>query len=105
MFDVVTTSIYRYTQTPGGPLLEDRMLALKLFAGKHITRSYPTTEERVDFGRRVCGVAQPAGVLERIAQSMLQTMEEAKRDLRVPKELWTQMCQAWELGHAYAKPK
>ena len=29
MFDVVTTSIYKYTQSPGGPELEDRTLALK----------------------------------------------------------------------------
>lgn len=103
MFDVVTTSIYKYTQSPGGPLLEDRTLALKLFAGKHQTKAYPTTEELVDFGRRVCGVAQPARVLERIVQAMLRTMEEAKGDLRVPKELSAQMSQAWELGYAYAK--
>ncbi len=103
MFDVVTTSIYKYTQSPGGPLLEDRTLALKLFAGKHHTKAYPTTEELLDFGRRVCGVAQPARVLESIAQAMHQTMEEARGDLRVPKELITQMRQAWELGYAYAK--
>lgn len=102
MFDVVTTSIYKYTQSPGGPLLEDRTLALKLFSGKHRTKAYPTTEELVDFGRRICGVAQPARVLERIAQAMHKTMEEAKGDSRVPKELWAQMSQAWELGYAYA---
>jgi serine/threonine-protein kinase HipA len=103
MFDVVTTSIYKYTQSPGGPELEDRTLALKLFAGKHQTKAYPTTEELVDFGRRICGVAQPARVLQRIAQAMHKTMEEAKGDLRVSKDLWTQMSQAWEVGYAYAK--
>lgn len=102
MFDVVTTSIYRYAQSPGGPLLEDRTLALKLFSGKHQTKAYPTTEELVDFGRRICGVTQPAHVLERIAQAMHKTMEEAKGDSRVPKELWTQMSQAWASGYAYA---
>jgi serine/threonine-protein kinase HipA len=101
MFDVVTTSIYRYTQSPGGPQLEDRTLALKLFSGKHQTKAYPTTEELVDFGRRICGVAQPARVLERIAQAMHKTMEEAKGDSRVPRELRTQMAQAWELGQAH----
>lgn len=103
MFDVVTTSIYKYTQSPGGPELEDRTLALKLFAGKHQTKAYPTTEELVDFGRRVCGVAQPSRVLQRIAHAMNKTMEEAKGDLRVPKSLRTQMNQAWEAGYAYAK--
>lgn len=103
MFDVVTTSIYKYTQSPGGPELEDRTLALKLFAGKHHTKAYPLTEELVDFGRRVCGVAQPVRVLERIAQAMHQTMEAAKGDSRVPKDLRTLMSQAWESGYAYAK--
>jgi serine/threonine-protein kinase HipA len=103
MFDVVTTSIYKYTQSPGGPELEDRTLALKLFAGKHHTKAYPTNEELLDFGRRVCGVGQPSLVLERIAHAMNKTMEEAKGDLRVPKGLRTQMNQVWEAGYAYAK--
>lgn len=103
MFDVVTTSIYKYAQSPGGPLLEDRTLALKLYAGKHQTKAYPTTEELLDFGRRLCGVAQPALVLERIAQGMQKTMEEAIGDPRIPKELLAQMAQAWESGYAYAK--
>ena len=60
MFDVVTTAIYRYRRYHGGPELEDRTLALKLFAGKGETRAYLTTERLLDFGRRVCGVAQPA---------------------------------------------
>ena len=102
MFDVVTTSIYRYTQSPGGPQLEDRTLALKLFSGKHQTKAYPTPAELVDFGRRICGVTQPARVLERIAQAMHKTMEDAKGDSRVPKALWEQMTQAWAAGYAYA---
>lgn len=101
MFDVVTTSIYTYRQSPGGPPLEDRTLALKLFSGKHQTKAYPTTEELVDFGRRICGVAQPTRVLARIAQAMHKTMVAAKGDSRVPKELWTQMNQAWATGYAY----
>jgi len=103
MFDVVTTSIYKYAQSPGGPLLEDRTLALKLYAGKHQTKAYPTTKELLDFGRRICGVAQPAHVLERIAQGMKRTMEEAKGDTRIPKEMLAQMALAWESGCAYAK--
>lgn len=102
MFDVVTTSIYKYAQSPGGPLLEDRTLALKLFSGKHQTKAYPTTDEVVDFGRRICGVAQPASVIQRIAEAMHQTMEQAKGDSRIPKALWTEMNQAWASGSAYA---
>ncbi|MFT7772274.1 HipA domain-containing protein [Roseateles sp.] len=103
MFDVVRTSIYKYTQSPGGPELEDRTLALKLFAGKHQTKSYPTTDELVDFGRRVCGVAQPADVIARIAEAMGKTLDEAKGDARVTAALWAQMAQAWEEGRAHAR--
>ncbi len=103
MFDVVTTSIYTYTQYAGGPELEDRTLALKLFAGKHHTKAYPTKEELEDFGRRVCGVSQPIHTLERIAQAMHNTMEKAKGDPRVSQALRTQMAQAWESGYGYAK--
>jgi serine/threonine-protein kinase HipA len=102
MFDVVTTTIYRYTQYPGGPELEDRTLALKLFAGRHRTKAYPTTEELVDFGRRICGVAQPAAVLERIAAAMHKTLHDAKGDTRVGTALLQRMAQAWEEGVAYA---
>lgn len=103
LFDVVTTSIYPYAQSPGGPLLEDRTLALKLFAGKHQTKAYPTPEALADFGRRICGVPQPVRVFERIAQAMQQTMAAAKGDVRVPKALWAQMSQAWETGYAYGR--
>ncbi|MCS4510184.1 type II toxin-antitoxin system HipA family toxin [Xylophilus ampelinus] len=103
IFDVVTTSIYKYTQYPGGPELEDHTLALKLFAGKHQTKTYPTTDELVDFGRRVCGVTQPAAVLERIAEAMRRTLDAAKGDTRVPSSLWQSMAHAWEAGLAHAR--
>jgi len=101
MFDVVTTSIYRYTRYLGGPELEDRTLALKLFAGKHQSRAYPTTQELLDFGRKVCGVAQPARVLEAIAQGMSQTLQTAKADARIPAALLANLRTAWEEGLGY----
>jgi serine/threonine-protein kinase HipA len=101
MFDVVTTSIYRTVRYQGGAELEDRTLALKLFAGRHQTRAYPTTEELHDFGRRVCGVSQPGRVLEAIAQAMQQTLEAAKSDARVPAALLAEMRTAWEAGLRY----
>jgi serine/threonine-protein kinase HipA len=103
MFDVVTTSIYTYTQYRGGPELEDHTLALKLFAGKHQTKTYPTQDELCDFGLRVCGVKQPAQVLERIAQSMRETLLDAKGDDRIPTPLLMKMQAAWETGLAYAR--
>jgi serine/threonine-protein kinase HipA len=103
MFDVVTTAIYKYAQYPGGPELEDRTLALKLFAGRHQTKAYPTTQELHDFGRRVCGVSQPARVLEAIAQSMHQTLEDAKGDVRMPSRFLAKMRNAWDEGMKYAR--
>jgi serine/threonine-protein kinase HipA len=102
MFDVVTTSIYTYTQYQGGPELEDRTLALKLFSGKHQTKAYPTPEELCDFGKRVCGVRQPTQVLNKIAQAMGETLVEARGDDRVPPELLKKMRASWEIGLGYA---
>ena len=102
LFDVVTTSIYRYRRFAGGPELEDHTLALKLFKGKGRTRSYPRIDELLDFGRRVCGVHRPGLVLERIADAMGQTLQAAPSDARIPKGLLEQMRQAWEQGRAYA---
>lgn len=98
MFDVVTTTIYKYTRFPGGPELEDRTLALKLFAGKHQSKTYPTPEELLDFGRRICGVAHPATVLQRIAEAMHKTLTEARGDTRIAPTLLAQLAQAWEDG-------
>ena len=76
-------------------------MALKLWAGRHQTRAYPTKEELEDFGRRVCGVAQPGLTLQRIAQAMHSTMQAAQGDSRVPKTLRDQMARAWEEGYGY----
>lgn len=103
MFDVVTTSIYRYTRYEGGPELEDRTLALKLFAGKGHTRAYPTVEELHRFGSRVCGVARPAETLQRIAQGMRDALQEAAGDDRIAPALRESMRPVWEDGLAYAR--
>ena len=104
LFDVVTTSIYRYRRFEGGPELEDRTLALKLFAGKGETRAYPTTARLLEFGRRVCGVAQPAIALQRIADAMSKTLQAARTDERIPKALLVSMSEVWVRGMAYAAP-
>ena len=102
MFDVVTTSIYKYTQYNGGPELEDRTLALKLFAGKHGSKTYPTIEELHMFGSKVCNVSAPGAFLRRIAQGMAEALHGAQTDERIPRELLPLMRDAWALGQAYA---
>ena len=101
MFDVVTTSIYTYARYPGGLELEDRTMALKLFASKHHTKAYPTTHELLDFGRRICGVSQPAKVLQAIAEGMHQTLEAAVGDARIPAALLGRLRTVWQDGMAY----
>ncbi len=103
MFDVVTTAVYRYRQYNGGPELEDKTLALKLFAGKHASKRYPTTEELLYFGIKVCNVKNPAAVLDRIASGMAQALEEAKADDRIPRSLLKDMQAVWLTGMGYVK--
>ena len=103
LFDVVTTSIYRYQQYAGGPDLEDRTLALKLFAGRGQTRAYPTTQELLRFGREICGVNRPAQVLDHIAQAMAQTLREAAADERIPNALVAEMRVVWEDGMLHGR--
>jgi serine/threonine-protein kinase HipA len=102
MFDIVTTSIYRYTRYDGGPELEDRTLVLKLFAGKGQTRAYPSTDELLQFGSKVCGVAKPAEVLRRIAHAMQATLAGAHADERIPPRLLAEMREVSVDGMAYA---
>jgi len=103
MYDVVTTAIYRYQRWQGAEEEEDRTLALRLFAGRGQSRAYPTTEELQRFGRQVCGVAQPAPVLARIADALADTLAEARQDARVPPALLADMAAMWQRGMGYAR--
>lgn len=103
MFDVVTTAIYRFTQYAGGPELEDRTMALKLFASRHATKAYPTTDELLAFGVKVCNVKSPAAVLRRIAGGMEQALSDAKFDSRIPRDLLTRMQKVGASGREYGR--
>ena len=102
MFDVVTSAIYRYTRYEGGPELEDRTLALKLFGGRHQSKAYPTVEELHRFGHDICGVSQPGAVLARIAQALHETLVAAQGDTRIPPTTLAAMAEMWAQGMAYA---
>ncbi len=103
MFDVVTTSIYKYQRFEGGPELEDHTMALKLFAGAKGSKSYPDAKDLVDFGRRVCGVSDPAAVIQRIAQGMAQALAKCRTDHRIAAPLHDQMSAAWQAGLLLAR--
>ncbi|MCB1561900.1 MAG: type II toxin-antitoxin system HipA family toxin [Xanthomonadales bacterium] len=99
MFDVVTTRIYRYQRSPGGPELEDSTMALRLWSGKtQRSRGYPVPEALCRFGRDVCGVRDPKAPLERIAQAMADTLRAASKDPRIPASLLAQLRRVWENG-------
>ncbi len=103
MFDVVTTAIYRYARLNGGPDLEDKTMALKLFRGKGQSRMYPSTAELLRFGREVCGVVRPADTIVRIADGLSQTRDAARTDERIPTSTLQQMAQMWEHGQQHAR--
>lgn len=102
MFDVVTTSIYRYARYEGGPEFEDRTMALKLFSGKNQTKTYPITTELLRFGKEVCGVAQPEEILSAVAQAMAETLAAARSDTRIPAEMLDKLEPVWAAGQQYA---
>lgn len=104
MFDVVSTRIYRYQRSPGGPELEDHTLALRLWSGKaQRSKAYPLPEDLRRFGRDVCGVRDPQAPLARIAEAMHTTLHAAGSDPRIPAGLLAQLRPVWENGIRYAQ--
>lgn len=101
VFDVVTTTVYRY-ERPGGALTEDRTLALKWRRGRsYAAKSYPTLDELVDFGRYVCQVTDVEAIIARIAQGMRVALARARTDDRVPPAFLASLHEQWEIGLAY----
>jgi serine/threonine-protein kinase HipA len=56
----------------------------------------------MQFGSKVCGVVRPGPVLQRIAQAMQETLDDAKGDSRIPADLLARMEPIWQVGMAYA---
>jgi serine/threonine-protein kinase HipA len=102
MFDVLTTSIYKYTRFGTGEEIEDRTMALKLRKGDK-TKTYPLAKELLDFGRRACGVERPQGFILKAADAMAATLTSARHDERVPKDVVPKIEEAWEHGFALAR--
>jgi serine/threonine-protein kinase HipA len=55
------------------------------------------------FGSRVCNVAAPEKVLQRIARGMQQVLQDARSDERIPRDTLTQMADVWATGIEHAK--
>ena len=97
LYDVVTTTIYKF-ERPGGFEDIDRTMALKLKKGRQGSRSYPTRKELLEFGRSVCGVVAPEKTLQSISDAMSQVLQEAKQDSRIDPSLYTNMAKEWAVG-------
>lgn len=98
LFDVVTTSVYRYENQRTGIVMADRTMALKL----HKTVRYPTHDELLAFGRDTCHVQYPAAVIERIADAMSITLSE--ESARLPASFVADMRAEWDVGRLSVAP-
>jgi serine/threonine-protein kinase HipA len=92
LYDVVTTTVYRYRDYRSERPLIDRTLALKLNKEKR----YPSRLELLKFGADVCHVRDPAQVIERIASAMSATLL-AHRD-RIDGSFLQQLTREWDGG-------
>ncbi len=98
LFDVVTTSVYRYENQKTGIETADHTMALKL--NKAVL--YPTRSELLTFGRNVCHVQDPSAVIERIADAMSATFAEENE--RMPREFLAAMRVEWDTGRSSVSP-
>ncbi|WP_454727760.1 MULTISPECIES: type II toxin-antitoxin system HipA family toxin [Cupriavidus] len=97
LFDVVTTTVYRY-QNRHGVDLTDRELALKLAKSKR----YPDLQTLIEFGRNVCGVAKPEEVLQRISDAMADTLRVHGPSMAP--ELMQELRKEWDGGRLAMAP-
>lgn len=98
LFDVVTTSVYRYENQKTGIEIADRTMALKL--NKAV--AYPMRSELLAFGRNVCHVNDPAAIVDRIADSMSATL--AEEGGRMPGQFLMALRAEWDRGRSSVMP-
>lgn len=98
LFDVVTTTVYRYENQKTGLEVADRTLALKM--NKSV--SYPTREELLEFGRNSCHVQNPAAVIERVADAMSATLAEQAASM--PQDFVRELREEWDAGRSSMEP-
>jgi serine/threonine-protein kinase HipA len=98
-YDIVTTTVYGDLDVRTGMQMIDRTLALKLAGSK----SYPSREELIAFGRTSCHVSNPAEILERLADGMSKALAMSG-DL-LPVSMRTRLREEWDAGmQIYAPP-
>jgi serine/threonine-protein kinase HipA len=98
LYDVVTTSIYGFSNQKSGITKYDRTLALKL--GK--SQSYPDRKTFFEFAATACEVKHPEKVVERLADAMAATLIE-HRD-RIDAGLFRSIRTEWDAGRSSLAP-
>ncbi|CAB3753761.1 type II toxin-antitoxin system HipA family toxin [Paraburkholderia humisilvae] len=98
LFDVVTTTVYRYENQRTGVEHTDRTMALKM--NKSV--SYPSREALLEFGRNVCHVQDAADVIQRIADAMSATL--ADEGAGMPQDFVDTMRAEWDAGRFSVEP-
>lgn len=91
LYDVVTTTVYDFEDRRTGLMKTDRELALKLNKSK----SLPTRDELLAFGRAHCRVSHPARVIERIEQAKQEAWIECKS--LFPQAMAERMVKEWAM--------
>lgn len=92
VYDVVTTTVYDYVSRGTGVVKTDRTMALSLAKSK----MFPTREQLLQFGTQMCGVRDPARVIERISDAMTETLLENAQ--RIDARLLEKMRIEWDAG-------
>jgi serine/threonine-protein kinase HipA len=92
LYDVVTTSAYDDINQRTGAMQTDRTMALKLNRSK----SYPTREALIEFGKVHCLVRHPEKIIDRIGEAMLASLRENRA--RVDAQFFARMQDEWNGG-------
>lgn len=98
LYDVVTTAAYDDLNLRTGKMQTDRTLALKLNKSK----SYPTREALVAFGKQHCHVWAAEKTIERIGDAMHDTL--SAHGSRVEPAFFDRMKREWHDGLASISP-
>jgi len=102
VYDVVTTTIYKYERS-NGVFVTDRTMALKLRVGEK-ERPYPSRDELLAFGKDVCGVETPSDAIDKIAQAMDETLADAEGDDRIPAQTLRAITEEWRASMTARAP-
>lgn len=98
LYDVVTTGAYDDLNLRTGKMQTDRTLALKLNKSK----SYPTREALIAFGKQHCHVRSPERIIERIGDAMHDTLNV--HGDRVEAGFFERLKREWRDGLASISP-